>query len=69
MYIALSELGSFKPLIIEIKNALGQILNRINTNTAVNYLLNTSEYEEGMYFITVSQSNQIVAQQKLIIVK
>ena len=67
--VALSELDSYKTIIIEIENSIGLILDRISTNTSVNYMLNTSEYQEGMYFITVSQNNQTIGQQKLIIVK
>ena len=67
--INLQELGYFKPVTIEVTNTLGQVIYKSNTNTALSHLLNTSSYDEGIYYITVRQNNSVVAEQKLIILK
>ena len=67
--INLSQLQSYKTITIEVKNALGQLIFRTLENTILDYNLNINSYKEGFYFITISQNSQLIAEQKLIILK
>ncbi len=66
--INLSELSNFKIVTIDVKNTLGQILFKTTINEP-NYILNTSTFNGGLYFIIVTQNNQLIAEEKLIILK
>lgn len=64
-----NELSNIRAVSIEVKNALGQNVYKAVADTYPIYILNTSSYNCGLYFITVSVNNQLVAQEKLIIIK
>jgi hypothetical protein len=67
--INLNGLSNFRTISIDIKNVLGQTLFKLNTDITPNYYLNISNFSKGLYIISITQNNQILAEQKLIIIK
>ena len=63
-----SELSNLKTVILEVKNTLGRIIFKTTTNES-DYNLNTTTFNTGLYFISVTQNNQLIAEEKLIILK
>ncbi len=64
----LSELSNFKTVTLEVKNTLGQIIFKTNTNES-DYNLNITSFNNGLYFITVTQNNKLLKETKLVIMK
>lgn len=52
-----------------IKNALGSIIFNERVSELSNNIINTSVFSDGVYYLSVKTENEIVAEQKLIIIK
>ncbi|MBA3664395.1 MAG: T9SS type A sorting domain-containing protein [Bacteroidetes bacterium] len=64
-----NNLNGFRTFKINLRNTLGQLLLSETVPSLSNFVLNTNAYCDGVYIISITENNHVVAEQKLIILK